>query len=143
VQLWADAGVLVADPGTDREGSGRHRRFSRNEAVIACIVAPFAAEKVAIGGLRAIATGVRNIQRSGSRFETRALDDALAGKGKNFIAISTFPVEGKTAYQVTPLADFQMANPLGAFLAEATMSGAKLNVLSLDAVLRPLRAIED
>jgi hypothetical protein len=58
-QLWAEAGVIKAEPETDRHGTGTHRRFSRDEAIIACMIAPFAARQVSIGGLKSIAAVLR------------------------------------------------------------------------------------
>jgi hypothetical protein len=59
LQLWADAGVIVPEKSTDRGGSGTHRRFSRKEAVIACIVHAFALHQIAIGELQLISTAMR------------------------------------------------------------------------------------
>ncbi|TIM10974.1 MAG: hypothetical protein E5Y67_25370 [Mesorhizobium sp.] len=42
VQLWAEAGVLIAEHATDRAGTGVHRRFSKDEAIVACLVHAFA-----------------------------------------------------------------------------------------------------
>jgi len=59
VQLWAEAGVIQAKRETERAGTGTHRRFSRREAIIACIVKVFADGRVSIGVLKAIAQAVR------------------------------------------------------------------------------------
>jgi hypothetical protein len=59
LQLWADAGVIRAEKSTDRGGSGTHRRFSRDEAIIACIVHGFALHQIAIGELLIISGKVR------------------------------------------------------------------------------------
>jgi hypothetical protein len=64
VQLWADAGVIMAKPSTMRAGSGVHRKFSREEVIVGCIVAPFAKQKVAIGALERISVAVRAISQS-------------------------------------------------------------------------------
>jgi hypothetical protein len=64
VQLWADAGVIKANPATMLAGSGVHRRFKRDEVIIACIVTPFAKQKMAIGGLKNVASGVRGYLHS-------------------------------------------------------------------------------
>src|SRR5271157_1387816 len=87
VQLWADAGVIVPEPGSDREGSGRHRQFSKREAAIACIIAPFAVEKVAIGGLKAIAFGLRQEMQldAGGIW---ASNEAYLRRGRNFVQIT-------------------------------------------------------
>src|SRR5215208_916304 len=59
LQLWADAKVIMADRSTDRAGTGTHRRFSRKEAIVACIVHAFALHQVAIGELLYISLLVR------------------------------------------------------------------------------------
>lgn len=61
VQLWAEAGVIIADPITERAGTGVHRRFPENEAYIAQAIAPFARMQISIGKLKAIAQAVRII----------------------------------------------------------------------------------
>jgi hypothetical protein len=63
LQLWADAGVIKANPSTMREGSGVHRRFKRDEAIIACVVAPFARQKMAIGALVQVSNAMRHYMR--------------------------------------------------------------------------------
>lgn len=60
VQLWAEAGVIQAQPTTERAGTGTHRRFSRNEAIIACIIHAFAIQRRAIGELLTISRAVRS-----------------------------------------------------------------------------------
>ncbi len=59
VQLWSDRGVLLADPTTMDAGSGTHRRFSHDEAIIACAVHAFARQHMAIGELKEIAAAIR------------------------------------------------------------------------------------
>jgi hypothetical protein len=60
IQLWADAGAIRADKRTERAGSGVHRTFGRDEAIIACILSEFAKDAVAIGGLVKIGEGLRS-----------------------------------------------------------------------------------
>jgi hypothetical protein len=143
VQLWADAGVLLPDPDTDREGSGRHRQFSKREAMIACIIAPFAAEKVAIGGLKAIARGLRDDIRFSSG-EARVLNEALAARGRNFVQITTFldDESGKTGYAIRLINSDHTNMPLLQFLEEGASGSAKMNIIDLDHVLRPIREME-
>lgn len=59
VQLWAEAGVIRAKRDTERRGTGTHRRFSRDEAIIACIVHAFAKQQMSIGTLLMISKVVR------------------------------------------------------------------------------------
>ena len=60
VQLWAEAGVIRAKRETERRGTGTHRKFSRDEAVIACIIHAFAKQQMAIGTLLTISKVVRH-----------------------------------------------------------------------------------
>jgi hypothetical protein len=143
VQLWADAGVIVPDPGSDREGSGRHRQFSKREVVIACIVARFAAEKVAIGGLKAIALELRRNAEflSGEQW---ALNEAFLGKGRNFVQITSFTNlwTGQTSYNVRLINSARSSMPLIQFLEEGASGSSKLSVIDLDHALRHLRQME-
>jgi hypothetical protein len=59
VQLWAEAGVIIADPGTHRAGTGVHRRFSREEAVIGLAINPLA--KLHIGDLLTLSRAIRGL----------------------------------------------------------------------------------
>jgi hypothetical protein len=82
LQLWADRKVIHAVADTDDAGSGVHRRFSRDEAIIACMVHAFALRQISIGELKVIA----QIFRSALRIpRTRAkVIDAVQGKGDTF-----------------------------------------------------------
>jgi hypothetical protein len=90
VRLWADAGVIKADPATMDAGTGTHRRFPRKELIVACIIAPFAKQRVAIGGLMTISGRARTEigRESESYFEA-----AIAGE-RNFLLV--FWSESKT-----------------------------------------------
>jgi hypothetical protein len=59
LQLWADAGVIRPQRGTNHAGTGTHRLFSRSEAIIACVVNAFAQHQIAIGELLNISKRVR------------------------------------------------------------------------------------
>ncbi|MHC2334471.1 DNA-binding transcriptional MerR regulator [Bradyrhizobium sp. USDA 4454] len=78
IQLWADAGVIVPEGDTDRAGTGTHRKFSRDEAIIACLIHPFAARQIAIGELIAISKSVRQsfLKMVGLK---RTIEDAIRG----------------------------------------------------------------
>jgi hypothetical protein len=145
VQLWADAGVIVAEPGTDREGSGKHREFSKGEAVIACIVAPFAADKMAIGGLRDIA----RVVRSGGA-NTKPFDNAINGIGNNFLVISMahFDPVKVTSYSGPLTHMFRIIEgdasnqQLAQFMADTTKDFPMVRILSLNSVLKPIKAMK-
>jgi hypothetical protein len=66
VQLWAEAGAIVADTATERAGAGVHRAFSVDEAMIACVIARFAKRsKIPIGEAVHIGRSVRDILQDG------------------------------------------------------------------------------
>jgi hypothetical protein len=60
VQLWAEGGAIRAEEETERQGSGIHRTFGRDEAIIACILAPFAEMGAPIGRLIRIGNLLRD-----------------------------------------------------------------------------------
>jgi hypothetical protein len=146
VQLWADAGVLVADVGTDHEGPGTHREFSRDEVVIACIIAPFAADKVAIGGLLNLAHGIRHAQ---SKFPVH-FEEAIGGKGEVILAISKRRFDPETKlrhserpeYMLTLISGPEARQPLDGFVSENAVDFPLIQILSLNKVLTPLRGIK-
>src|ERR1700692_4775279 len=65
IQLWADAGVIRPYPRTDRRGTGTHRRFSRDEAIIGCIIAGLAIRQRPIGELLRLSNVIRDYLNSG------------------------------------------------------------------------------
>jgi hypothetical protein len=84
LQLWADRGALKAEPETNTAGSGVHRQFSKDEAIIACILNGLALQEVAIGNLVKAANGIRSAYfRVPHLRET--FEEALRGEGKNFL----------------------------------------------------------
>jgi DNA-binding transcriptional MerR regulator len=80
LQLWADAGVIVAESQTDRAGTGTHRRFSRDEAIVACIIRAFASHQIAIGELLDISRAVREFLERG--VGRRFIEDAIKGDSR-------------------------------------------------------------
>ncbi|MCS3449552.1 hypothetical protein M2222_001627 [Bradyrhizobium elkanii] len=85
LQLWADAGVILAERGTQRAGTGTHRQFSRREAIVACIIRPLAERQIAIGELLALSDRIRlAIVMSPDPFEA-----AIAGGGETIYAFES------------------------------------------------------
>jgi hypothetical protein len=85
IQLWADAGVIRAYPRTDRRGTGTHRRFSRDEAIIACIIAGLANRQRPIGELLRLSVVIRNFLNSG-KFR-KSVEAAISGKNESFMVL--------------------------------------------------------
>lgn len=70
VQLWAEAGVIEAMPETERAGTGTHRRFSHDEAIICLIISQFSKFQISIGKLKGMAGVFRNIMVGGKESDT-------------------------------------------------------------------------
>jgi hypothetical protein len=76
IQLWAEAGVIRAYTSTERKGTGTHRRFSRDEVIIASIINVFSTRQVAIGELQRLAGGLRRFLNYGRNRQT--VENALS-----------------------------------------------------------------
>lgn len=63
VRYWALTQVLQATPDSDRAGTGKHRQFSPDEVVIACILNYFAGKGLQVGELGAISNAIREVSR--------------------------------------------------------------------------------
>ncbi|RWJ37469.1 hypothetical protein [Mesorhizobium sp.] len=61
VQFWAECGAILANKETERAGTGTHRRFSRDEAIIACVIAYFAQMHVELPQLTDLAAKFRSM----------------------------------------------------------------------------------
>jgi hypothetical protein len=62
LQLWAEAGAILTQDGDIHGGRGTHRRYSRDEAIIACLLAPLSrVHQMPIGGLVEVGARVRGI----------------------------------------------------------------------------------
>jgi hypothetical protein len=59
LQIWAERGVIQPIKSTSGAGTGHHRLFSRAEAIIACIIHPFAMRQMAIGELLDLSGAIR------------------------------------------------------------------------------------
>ncbi len=79
VQLWAEAGAIRAYSATDKRGTGTHRRFSRDEVIIACCLNGLARRQVGIGELIRIGRGLRQyLNRGHSRAR---IEEVIEAKG--------------------------------------------------------------
>lgn len=94
VQIWADAGIIHALEGTDRAGTGVHRRFDLNEVKLIALLVPLAKWGVPIGWLRAFARSFREAFQSDQEKQkrsivtgnfSRAFERAVAGEGRNYL----------------------------------------------------------
>jgi DNA-binding transcriptional MerR regulator len=96
LQLWADAGVIRSSRDTDRAGTGTHRLFSQDEAIVACIIRGFAMHQIAIGELRHISARVREALRPGPH----KTDDELIDKEKRAAVIQA-AIDGDASWLLT------------------------------------------
>ncbi|MCZ6509367.1 MAG: hypothetical protein O7G13_11695 [Alphaproteobacteria bacterium] len=86
VQVWAEGGVIQAEASTSRAGTGVHRRFSRDEAIIACLVHAFARRlQSPIGVLLRISALVRE-SLGGKKFRTM-IEKAISGEAEVFVVL--------------------------------------------------------
>jgi hypothetical protein len=85
VQFWAESGALLAMAGTEREGSGIHRVFDRDEALVACIFNGLSIFGLPVGKLITIAQGLRgSLKHPGKR---QIWEDALDDRRRGLIVI--------------------------------------------------------
>lgn len=116
LQLWADAGVIRAKKGTNRAGTGTHRLFSRDEAIVACIIHAFALHQMSIGELL-------NISRAAPRYPDSPLrrifvEPTIRGESDAVMVFSSWREKGHVLFGVSySHADDQ--NLLSQFLLEA------------------------
>jgi hypothetical protein len=76
VQLWAEAGIVHAIPGTDKAGTGTHRRFSREAAILACLLNAFAQRlHMPIGVLFLVSRAIRIWIQTNSHLVERAIQN--------------------------------------------------------------------
>lgn len=61
LQVWTDAGVLLAESDTDRQGRGTHRRYRRSEVIIALIMSEMYQYNFPVGTMKEISGLVRDI----------------------------------------------------------------------------------
>jgi hypothetical protein len=139
VQLWADFGVIKADPSTMTAGSGVHRRFKRDELIVACVVAPFAKQKIAIGGLKTVSDAVRFYLQKHQHLR-RLFDEAIAGRGRNYLLAYWSERKDGELY----IGDFNLANKSEESffdkMSQSSKQPVKVDVIALNEVLRDVPA---
>ena len=86
VQLWAEAGAIEALVESEHAGTGVHRKFYREEAIVACILAPLSRLKVSIGKLVEFGEALRDIVWD-QEYSPR-LEACIAGKTGMFLFCS-------------------------------------------------------
>jgi hypothetical protein len=76
IRYWALCHVLEAEAETDRAGMGKHRRFSKEEVIIACIVQCLSLRGLQVGPLTSISKYIRTAIRADARM-LDCLSDAI------------------------------------------------------------------
>ncbi|RVD21015.1 hypothetical protein [Mesorhizobium sp. M4B.F.Ca.ET.017.02.2.1] len=77
VQFWAECGAILADKDTERAGTGTHRRFSRDEAMVSCVIAYFAQMHVELPQLTDLAAKFREMLPGIRHFVEQAISDEM------------------------------------------------------------------
>jgi hypothetical protein len=103
LQLWADAGVIEAERGTDRAGSGRHRLFPRKQAIVACIIRGFAERQMAIGELLSIADEIRYWLHDGRAM--KVIESTINGTEDWMLILETWVDEATSGSRFATSAD--------------------------------------
>jgi hypothetical protein len=111
VQLWAERGVIRALAGTESAGTGVHRLFPRDEAIIACIIHAFAMRQMAIGELLRIS----EVVRFELRMERDAISGAVGGSGDTMLIYESWPTKGRPQHRIAmgplgPLGEIHATN---------------------------------
>ena len=143
VQTWAEAKVIEAEAKTERAGRGTHRRFSRDEAIIACIVRSFAMRQMSIGELLNVSNAIRKQLKKGG-VDRKVVDGVIAGTTLGYLILVTI---AKRSWRCTILeaelskvggAD-QLFSNIGAVASEhAEKFGAMATVICLNTYLKEL-----
>jgi hypothetical protein len=88
IQLWAEAQAIRAYSATDRHGTGTHRRFSREEVIIACCLNGLARRQVGIGELIRIGKGIRTfLNRGKARARIEEIIEAKEASWDEYLVI--------------------------------------------------------
>lgn len=139
---WAETGVIKADPVTDRAGSGVHRRFSRDEAIVACIINVLSAQKSSIGYLLRTSASIRmtlddKVFGTDNRSWRFYYERAIKNDGKNLMLII---LGGEGPKRIVLQTDDEGA-PQGydRSIFYAIENAALASVVSLNVALRGLR----
>lgn len=143
VQIWAEAGALKADFDTDRQGTGTHRRFSRDEAMIACVLSAFAGMQVPIGQLIVLGDHFRTLLNDP---EVRAaFDDAIEDTATVYVIVQDLADHFKTnivrrAFNLSKSADAEVDRDVGRLATQfLDTPNSESIVLMLNVYLRGMR----
>jgi hypothetical protein len=135
VQLWADAGIIRAESLTERRGTGTHRRFGRNEVIIASIINVFSRRQVAIGELQRLAKSIRKFMKAGKN--RMLLEESINGN-RRFLVITWSRPHKRVTWNLFPELDAPDVDVTDLDHLEKTL-GTKMGEEFAISVLIPLR----
>jgi hypothetical protein len=99
LQIWAERGVIHPIKSTSGAGTGVHRLFSRKEAIIACIIHPFALRQIAIGELLAISDRLRGLLNNPAAAEI--IEKAVVGRGDTMLIVESWHEGRKDRHSIS------------------------------------------
>jgi hypothetical protein len=129
LQLWAERGLIRAMEGTENAGTGVHRLFSRDEAIVACIAHAFAIRQISIGELLFICGGVRSILHG----RRDLIESAVTGNGDTILSYESWWEEGQHKQSVA------LRSAKEIHFQTRREAGAMLMVIRLETFLSKLR----
>jgi hypothetical protein len=100
LQVWAERGVILPIKSTAHAGTGVHRLFSRKEAIVACIIYPFASHQIGIGELHLISGVLRSFLLNHVFFGV--VETAIGGEGDTLLVVhSQHRESGRPSYRIS------------------------------------------
>jgi hypothetical protein len=100
LQVWAERGVIQPIKSTAHAGTGVHRLFSRKEAIVACIIHPFASHQIGIGELHLISGVLRSHLLIQAFFG--AVEKAIGSDGDTLLTVySQHRESGRPSYRMS------------------------------------------
>jgi hypothetical protein len=134
IQFWTDAGVLIAEPESDRQGRGRHRIYRAEplfgERACALVAAEMHRMKIPVGIMREVVELLVRWRKPPPREGTTIPGEALAGR-QIALVVSIIDDDPKR-----PLTERYGVTILAKEIDPTIRSGYLLN---LTEILRPLR----
>lgn len=99
LQFWTSEGVIKAIAGTAQAGRGVHRRYSQDEAIIACAVLAFANQRLTVGELKEIAKAIRAAMKHPKSRE--GIEAAASGNARCYLVFERWGKGGWYAHVIT------------------------------------------
>ncbi|MGO8738800.1 hypothetical protein [Rhodoblastus sp.] len=87
IQFWVETGALIPEGHTHGGGRGVHRKFSRDEVIIACILRALANSGTGIHSLKFASTALRDVylKEKGPR---SYIEKSISNKAKVYLVYS-------------------------------------------------------